>query len=340
MTDKHKILLDDYLKNEALRGHTIQGLRRLRTGLPRFFEYLEEMGLDVRQVRFQEAGGYQKWLIEKGRKKDNVKYRNGTIQWYMRSAVNFYKFLKRKKIIFSNPFLEVRILRGDLKVPRNLLKEKGLSLLLNELSHFENCKGNMISKITRYKAHVACELMYASGLRSSETANLRVSDIDFDNSLIRVVEGKGGVSRMALLNDYAKNILGLYVNQMRDVVSNNWNKKNDTLFGIGWERFNKVINEILNEACKKLKLGNFRSHCFRHSVGYHMLRSGCDIRYIQAILGHKKLSSTEIYTRVDKEDLKEVLNKYHPRTFFKKVRDKPGTFEKKIGGLKDGTVNF
>ena len=75
------------------------------------------------------------------------------------------------------------------------------------------------------------------------------------------------------------------------------------------------LNNFLNKESEKLGLGHFSSHNFRHALGYHLLRSGCDIRYIQGILGHKELNTTQIYTKVDKDDLKEVLEQYHPRQF-------------------------
>ena len=77
------------------------------------------------------------------------------------------------------------------------------------------------------------------------------------------------------------------------------------------------LNTFLNKESERLGFGKFSSHNFRHAVGYHLLKNGCDIRHIQSILGHKKLSSTQIYTKVDKEDLRSVIDKYHPR-FWKK----------------------
>jgi site-specific recombinase XerD len=68
---------------------------------------------------------------------------------------------------------------------------------------------------------------------------------------------------------------------------------------------------MANEELKQY--GEYTTHFFRHSVGYHLLKAGCDIRYIQEILGHERLRSTEVYTKVDKEDLLGVIDKYHPR---------------------------
>ena len=93
-----------------------------------------------------------------------------------------------------------------------------------------------------------------------------------------------------------------------------WNERNEgLLFGTGWAWFGKAINAELRKACLEAGLSPMRSHGFRHAVGSHLLHAGCPIRYIQSILGHRKLKDTELYTKVEKEDLRQVLERCHPR---------------------------
>ncbi|GHV12896.1 hypothetical protein FACS189491_06810 [Spirochaetia bacterium] len=87
----------------------------------------------------------------------------------------------------------------------------------------------------------------------------------------------------------------------------------DTVFGASPQWLTAAVNSGLKEACGELGLPVITSHGFRHSLGTHLLRAGCDLRYIQIILGHERLSTTQIYTSVDKEDLKKSLDRYHPR---------------------------
>jgi site-specific recombinase XerD len=320
MTNEEMKLVEDYIKYLKLRSYSMRRKREIENRIKKYFDYLHEADLNIFQIKLKEAAGYQKWLLEQ-KTKSGSSYSSFMIACYMVSITRFYNYLKENHQVYTNPFIEVKKIRVDVKIPRNVLKPKDMIRLLNELAMFDKCDGNMISKITRYKVHVACELMYAAGLRSFEVSELKPANIDFDKGIIHVEEGKGGVSRIALLNDYAKGILKIYLDEMRELTFNNWNQKNGSLFGMGWERFNHVINDALKKVCIKLNLPQFTSHCFRHSVGYHLLKSGLDIRYIQAILGHKRLSSTEIYTKVDKEDLREVLNKYHPRQFKKRKKE-------------------
>lgn len=313
MNDEHKELFAKYLEDEKVRGHHGQGLKGLKTRVPKLFVYLEDMSLDYRKVKINEAQNYQTWLIQTGRH-DGNKYNMSTISSYVYSALSFFNFLKREKHIITNPFSEIKKVRGDFKLPGNILKEKEVDILLNELSNYDREK-RLTNKITAYKVYVASELMYSTGLRISEVAGLHVSDIDFDRGIVNVVDGKGGRNGVCFLNEYIKNILKIYVDEMRELIFNKWNNKNGNLFGAGYECFGRYVNKYLNKTAKKLGFRGVTSHTFRHCVGYHLLRSGCDIRYIQAILGHKRLKSTEIYTKVDKDDLKEVLEQYHPRQF-------------------------
>ncbi|GMO41772.1 MAG: hypothetical protein Ta2F_17740 [Termitinemataceae bacterium] len=92
-----------------------------------------------------------------------------------------------------------------------------------------------------------------------------------------------------------------------------------TLFGAKTPTLESSINRELAQLCPKLEIPVITCHAFRHSLGTHLLRNGTDIRYIQSILGHEKLSSTQIYTKVDKQDLKKSLDAYHPRTYVQDV---------------------
>jgi len=313
MNEKYTNLFKEYLKQARLAGHTVQGLMGLRSRVPKFFIFLEEKNFEIYQIGIREAQDYQGWLIAAGRN-DGGKYSPKTVNAYLISASNFYEFVKRKGLAVSNPFKEIKRMRIDKKLPRNLLKEDEMNLFLEKLAQYEK-EESLKTRITRYKVHVAAELMYATGLRISEVAHLRPEDINFTKGTVTVKEGKGGRTRTAWLNDYAKEVLQLYVDDMREVVFNEWNERNNTLFGVTWQVFEKIVSKVLKKVAAELKLPVLTPHGFRHALGYHLLRAGCNIRYIQEILGHKLLRNTEIYTKVDKEDLKKVLDTYHPRKF-------------------------
>ena len=101
---------------------------------------------------------------------------------------------------------------------------------------------------------------------------------------------------------------------MRDNILQVNSLNHGSLFGVNGESLGYLFNKELKKVCNSLSLPELTSHSFRHSMGYHLLRAGCDIRYIQELLGHKRLKNTQIYTRVDKDDLREVVDKYLPRS--------------------------
>ena len=314
MNEEYGELLFEFLEDEKVKGRMEKGLIQLKQTVPKFISWLDLSGLQLYEVGVKEALSYQEWLIETGRL-DGDKYQASTVRNFLKGAGGFYEFLKDRGLVHDNPFRQIRKIREEKILPRNILKEKQMDSLLSRLSLFDSEKG-LKNQVTMYKVHVIAELMYASGLRISEVADLAPGDIDFGKGIINVRAGKGGVSRIAWLDDYSKEILNLYITEMRELTFSAWHDRNNhLLFGTPWFSLEKLVNKTLKKVSENLKIGHFTSHGFRHALGYHLLRSGCNIRYIQEILGHKHLKNTEIYTKVDREDLRDVLDSFHPRKF-------------------------
>jgi len=158
------------------------------------------------------------------------------------------------------------------------------------------------------------ELLYSSGLRVSELVSLTVNDINLDMSLVRIM-GKGNKERIIPIGDYANNALKIYINDYRESMLKG--KMNDYLFlnnhGSKMTRqgFFKIIKKLAKE--KGIKT-DFSPHTLRHSFATHLLNYGADLRSIQEMLGHSSISTTQIYTHVSTEKLKEDYNKYHPHS--------------------------
>ncbi|MCG8568836.1 MAG: tyrosine-type recombinase/integrase [Spirochaetes bacterium] len=308
MTDEHKALLNKYLQEEKIRGRHPRGIKKIKYSIPLFFTFIEEGDYLLSEVNVSIAIDYQGYLVKKG-------YMKSTINSLMTCITTFFHYLKGQNHILSNPFLLIKKIQGDRKLPKNLLKEERMDRFLASLSCFNDEKDLKTLK-KKYLLHIVSELMYSTGLRIAETSSLVLADIDFDSGTIMVREGKKGNNRMVFLNGYACSVLKIYIEDIRDLLINHDNRQNShLLFLYSMERFEKVINQELKTASRQLGYPCMTSHYFRHTLGYHLLRSGCDIRFIQELLGHKKLKTTEIYTRVDKGDLKEVFDHYHPRTF-------------------------
>jgi site-specific recombinase XerD len=313
MNESEKSMLSAFFSSLKAEGRSAQALIGLRNRVPKLIAYLQEASLDLLALKARDAQGYMGWLsVQRSRRTDAV-YTGRTVASYFGAAASFYEYLKRRGVAMANPFKEVRRVRAEKRIPRGLLKETEMEALLEELCRFD-VPAHLKAAITRYKVHVVAELMYATGMRVSEVAALRLEDIDFSRSLVTVCEAKGGYQRVAFLAEFPREVLRLYVEQMRSSIFSEWNRRNEgLLFGTGWGWFGKAVNAELSKACVTCGLPPMRSHGFRHAMGYHLLRAGCNIRHIQSILGHKKLRNTEIYTKVDKEDLKNVVDACHPR---------------------------
>ncbi len=231
---------------------------------------------------------------------------------YFTAAGSFYEYLKRKSLVPGNPFRSVRQARADKTLPRDLLSEEETDRLLAALFTWEETRDIRIP-LRNYKVHLMAELMYSTGLRIAELAALKPEDIDLNASLVRVWEGKGRKDRICYLNEYTREILRIYLEEMRPLLSAGWNEGKETLFFSSRDRLGSVANNLFKDTCKKNTLSVQTCHGFRHLMGYHLLRSGCPLRFIQQFLGHSRLHTTEIYTKVDQEELKNVIDHCHPR---------------------------
>ena len=156
------------------------------------------------------------------------------------------------------------------------------------------------------------ELMYATGLRVSELIEVKLSDIDFDNAIIRTM-GKGSKERIIPVGDYALAALDIYINGYRD--SFLIKGMTEYLFlnnhGVKMTRvgFFKIIKNLAFTLGIKV---SFSPHTLRHSFATHLLDAGADLRSIQELLGHSDISTTQIYTHVSKEKIKKEYDNFHP----------------------------
>jgi integrase/recombinase XerD len=157
------------------------------------------------------------------------------------------------------------------------------------------------------------EVMYSAGLRVSELCGLRISDIHFDQGYLRCV-GKGNKERLVPVGEEAMNWLEGYINQARKTMLGG--QQCDYLFvtnradGMTRQAFWHIIKRHAKKAGITKELS---PHTLRHAFATHLLNHGADLRVVQLLLGHADLSTTQIYTHIARERLKELHAKYHPR---------------------------
>jgi len=241
------------------------------------------------------------------------KYSTGTVHNYLKAARRFFDYQVKVERMTTNPFRGVRYPRLGVHISRNVLSESQMGRLLRELAAWDRLP-TWHQRERRYRVHVVCELLYATGLRIAEAATLTEADLDLAHRLAYLKAGKGGKPRTLFLTAYACEVMDRYLKVGRTaILHGHLRSVGHTLFAANKARLAWVVNDELEKVCQELELPVITTHGFRHSLGTHLLRSGCDMRYIQAILGHESLATTQVYTRVDKDDLKRSLDEFHPR---------------------------
>ena len=225
-----------------------------------------------------------------------------TVSHNISSLKTFYNyFLKLDKIKY-NPCYSIKQPKMGRHLPEYLTQDEIESLLDIEVD----------SPFTaRNKALL--ELMYATGLRISETINLEFKNLDLENCIIRVM-GKGSKERIVPINDYAIKALESYIQEYRPSLIkeevNNYlflNNHGKMLTRQGVFKMLKI--ECLKKGIKK----NISPHTIRHTFATHLLENGADLRIIQELLGHSDISTTQIYTHISNETLHREYNEYFPR---------------------------
>lgn len=226
-----------------------------------------------------------------------------TVSRKISSLKSFYKYLKEKKIIDINPVSSIRYPKREKSLPKFVQYNELENMITISKNGELGSRNNLI-----------IELMYSTGVRVSELVNIKLSDIDFQNRKIRIM-GKGSYERFVFYGDYASEAMETYLKGLRCKILDG--KVSEFLFlnknggKISTRGIAKIIDNIIHETSIKAKVS---PHTLRHTFATHLLDNGCDLRSVQEMLGHKSINSTEVYTHVTSERLKEVYFKSHPRS--------------------------
>lgn len=218
---------------------------------------------------------------------------------------SFYTFLEKDKVTEQNPFANIPLPKQDMKIP-NFFYEEELSELF------------AVSDVTTaigQRNQALLETLYATGIRVSECEQLRLDQIDFHLNVVNVI-GKGRKERFIPFGQYASEALQRYIAEGRKELMQADSDLSDTVFvnSRGSPITARGIRYILTSMMKQTSLTvHIHPHKIRHTFATHMLNEGADLRSVQELLGHDNLSSTQIYTHVTKDRLRNVYMNTHPR---------------------------
>ena len=285
--DELKRSLKDFLRIKNYSKHTISNYER---DINRFLKYLNENKIDPDDVSTAIITGWIIFLRREG-------LSNRSIQRNISSLKNFYKYLFKNGVTNTNYFESVQSPKIGETLPKALTPEDVEKLLSFEPKTFSDA---------RDKAFL--ELLYSSGLRVSEAVSVNISSFESDFNFVKVL-GKGNKERMLPVGKYAKDAIVTWLN-IRD---NNINST-DALFTNKYG--NRISVRAMQQRIYKISVAQGMSpvspHMLRHSFATHILESSGDLRSIQEMLGHSSLSTTQIYTKLNFQQLAKIYDKSHP----------------------------
>jgi integrase/recombinase XerC len=271
-----------------------------RTDLEQFYEFLSrQYGIsDIIEVNHSMI---RSWLISMLEKQNSPRSINRKIT----TLKSFYKFLNKEGIINNNPVRKIITPRTSKRLPVFVEKER-MDTLLDEIDFGEG--------VHALRDRLIIEMFYATGMRLSEMLNLKVSDIDFHHSTIKVL-GKRNKERLIPFSDKFGKLLKAYISARRDAI-NGVSISVPFLFftNSGRKMYPKKIYRIVNTYLGQVTTIEKKSpHVLRHTFATHLLNNGAELNAVKELLGHANLSATQVYTHLTIEKLKKIYHQAHPK---------------------------
>lgn len=292
------IALEQFIRFMQLeRNFSVHTVREYVFDLQDFLTFCKSEGItNLDEVEYLHARLYVTKLYDEKKARTSISRKISSIR-------SFFRYLNREYRLDDAPFSSLYHPKKEKRLP-NFFYEEELAKL------FEANVGEDLKSI---RNTALLELLYATGIRVSELTSIEISDIDLNYSILRVM-GKGRKERIVPFGQYAHDAVIRYVEEARPKLMKS--KKHDRLFvnlrgeslTAGGVRF--ILKEMIEQASLKTKI---YPHMLRHTFATHLLNNGADLRTVQELLGHSSLSSTQVYTHVTKEHLRNTYMNAHPR---------------------------
>ena len=280
--------LDSLYIEKGLSKNTVSSYKN---DISSFSTWCDKEQLDLLKIIDLNLNNYISKLFSIGLKSSSINRKISSIK-------HFYLFLLKKKVIKNSPADEITTPKQEKYLPTSMSEDEVESLLGSPKSSI---------KIER-RDKAMIEILYATGMRISELVNLKLTDIDFNRSVLKVF-GKGSKERLVPYGEKAAEALRIYLEDRKKLDSKDVflsNRGTRITRGAFWQRIKIYIKR------ENLK-SSISPHTLRHAFATHLLNRGADLRSVQILLGHSDLSTTQIYTHIAKKRLGEILKKHHPR---------------------------
>lgn len=285
---------ENFLKLE--RNLSVNTIKSYRSDLKKLEFYLSKTS--AKKLSFIDPDIVREFLYEQS-KRVSAKTQARIIS----TLKTFFNFLVLEKLINDSPIENIDYPKIDSKIP--------LVLTTDEIDKLISCA---FSKKFGLRNQTIIEIMYSCGLRVSELTEMKISNIFFDESLIKIL-GKGNKERFIPLSSTAKKLLYNYITYNRKNLSQDKQSIDIVFLNNRGKKLTRVmVYNIINDAALEAKINKKISpHTLRHSFATHLIENGADIISIQKMMGHENVVTTEKYLHVNKKHLVETMIKFHPR---------------------------
>lgn len=293
-----KIGFKSFLKLEkSLSKNSVEAYIR---DVEKFVQFLEikDPNLSLSKAKSQDIRDFLEWINQLGLLASS--------QARIISGLKaFYKYLILEDLIVSDPSALIETPKLRRKLP-DVLTVNEVNLLLD---------GFDLSKQENIRNKAMLEILYSSGLRVSELLDLKLSDIYFELEFLKIV-GKGNKERLVPIGHSALKHLNLYLNTIRNHMNIKKGFEDYIFLNKRGSRLSRImVFMIIKDLAIATGLKKAISpHTFRHSFATHLIEGGADLRAVQEMLGHESITTTEIYTHLDRDFLKQTITQYHPRS--------------------------
>lgn len=269
-----------------------------------FFDYLKSLGINhVDGITKEIVMAYQVEVYERVNNRgypNSISYQNSMIC----AVKQFTAFLRDRDYLVCNPAKDIPYARQPQTLPKNILSPSEA----RKIMHAPDTKS-----VIGYRDRTILEVLYSSGIRKTELRKLTLNDVDYHDGFLQI-KGKGKKDRVVPIGRIACRYLENYIKSVRPELIRDPYNSHVFLSSRGNKLNHNAVWVMVKKYTKKAKIKkNIHCHTFRHSCATQMLKGKADIRIIQELLGHSSLNSTQVYTRISINDLKEVHNRCHPR---------------------------
>jgi integrase/recombinase XerD len=308
--------LVDYLEWMKIHNFSKKTLENRKSYVKKFIRYCESRGIEEPQdVTKDFLSRYQRHIYHESSEKTGEPLSTAEKHYRISHVISFFSYLVKMNHILYNPGADIELPKTPRSLPSNVLTEDEAKAILNQAD---------INTPSGVRDRAILETFYSTGIRRKELSYVRLCDIDFEERSLMIRAGKCQKDRLIPIGERALDWITRYITSVRPLFLKD--TKSEYVFLTPWgTRFGEnalgmMVKGYVEKAGIK-KSGS--SILFRHTMATLMLENGADIRYIQQMLGHKRLETTQIYTHISIGKLKEVHDKTHPAKLKTKSTKEP-----------------